>query len=78
METILPRLRQALIVMAAVIGGLWVIELIDTATRHALDAFGILPRQLDGLDGILFAPLLPRRGCRRGWSPGSSAPCRLW
>jgi len=58
METILPRLRQALIVMAAVIGGLWVIELIDTATRHALDAFGILPRQLDGLDGILFAPLL--------------------
>ncbi len=59
MQTILPRLKQALFVMAGVVGGLWVIELVDTFTQHSLDALGgIIPRQLDGLDGIVFAPFL--------------------
>lgn len=58
MTSILPRLKQALLVMAGVVAVLWLIEVVDTLTRHALDAFGIIPRQLDGLDGILFAPLL--------------------
>ena len=40
---------------------LWVIELIDTLIlRHALDRFGIIPRTMSGLLGILLAPLLHR------------------
>lgn len=52
------RLRTGAIVMASVVGVLWLIEGVDTLTNHALDAFGIRPWSLLGLDGILFAPLL--------------------
>ena len=58
METMLPRLKQALIVMAGIVAVLWLIEGIDTLLRHALDSFGIVPRQLSGLSGIAVAPLL--------------------
>ena len=44
--------------MAIVLAGLWLIEGIDTISNHALDAFGIRPWNLVGLDGIVFAPLL--------------------
>lgn len=37
---------------------LWAIEGIDTLLGHRLDAGGVRPREVDGLDGILFAPLL--------------------
>ncbi|MFJ4779899.1 rhomboid family intramembrane serine protease [Streptomyces sp. NPDC088762] len=37
---------------------LWVIELVDVATGHALDPYGITPRDADGLGGILTAPFL--------------------
>jgi membrane associated rhomboid family serine protease len=40
-------------------GMLYVVEAADTVTGGALDAEGgIEPRELDGLDGVLFAPLL--------------------
>jgi len=52
------RIRKGAIVMAMVLAGLWLIEGIDTVTNHALDAFGIRPWNLIGLDGIIFAPLL--------------------
>ena len=52
------RIRKGAIVMALVLAGLWLIEGIDTVTNHALDAFGIRPWNLIGLDGIIFAPLL--------------------
>jgi membrane associated rhomboid family serine protease len=52
------RLRKGAIVMAIVLAGLWLIEGIDTISNHALDAFGIRPWNLVGLDGIVFAPLL--------------------
>ncbi len=59
MQLILPRLKQALLVMAGIVAALWVVEVVDTITQHSLDVLGgILPRQLDGLDGILFSPLL--------------------
>lgn len=58
MEKIGPRLKQALIVMALVVAGLWVIELVDTVVSHSLDAFGIMPRTVEGLGGIVVAPLL--------------------
>ena len=52
------RLRKGAIVMAIVLAVLWLIEGVDTISNHALDAFGIRPWDLVGLDGIIFAPLL--------------------
>lgn len=37
---------------------LYLIEIIDTLTGHALDRNGIRPLRTDGLSGVLFAPLL--------------------
>jgi membrane associated rhomboid family serine protease len=52
-------LGKAFVTMCAVIPLLFAIELVDTATRHQLGvAGGIHPRHLDGLDGVIFAPLL--------------------
>ncbi len=45
-------------IIAAFTGVLYLIEAVDTVLDGALDADGIRPRQLDGLDGILWAPLL--------------------
>ena len=47
---------------ARVIGGfvllLYVVELVDKVLNGRLDSNGIEPREADGLDGILWAPLL--------------------
>ncbi|HEY9555286.1 MAG TPA: rhomboid family intramembrane serine protease [Acidimicrobiales bacterium] len=43
------------LVMAAV---MWGSEVVDIALDGRLDRFGIRPRRLDGLDGIIFAPFL--------------------
>ncbi|MEU9181955.1 rhomboid family intramembrane serine protease [Streptomyces sp. NPDC048550] len=37
---------------------LWLIEVVDLATGHALDAYGITARTADGLTGIPLAPFL--------------------
>jgi membrane associated rhomboid family serine protease len=37
---------------------LWVLEIVDTLLGGRLDGYGIQPLQREGLDGILFAPLL--------------------
>ncbi|MFD5546835.1 rhomboid family intramembrane serine protease [Streptomyces goshikiensis] len=37
---------------------LWLIEVLDLATGHALDAYGIVARDPDSLGGILAAPFL--------------------
>ena len=51
------RLRAGLLGGALLI--LWALELADLLLfRGALDANGIRPRSLDGLDGVLFAPFL--------------------
>jgi membrane associated rhomboid family serine protease len=42
---------------------LYVVELVDTLTGHRLYDGGVRPREVDGLDGILFAPLL-----HAGWA----------
>lgn len=44
--------------MAVVVALLWVLELVDTITAHALDGLGIRPRSLTSLGSILAAPLL--------------------
>ncbi|AWB92408.1 rhomboid family intramembrane serine protease [Aeromicrobium chenweiae] len=37
---------------------LYAVEIVDVATSEHLERNGVHPRSLDGLDGILFAPLL--------------------
>src|SRR5438270_4048689 len=52
-------LGRAFVAMCAVIPVLFLIELLDMATGHWLDqAGGIRPRELAGLDGVVFAPFL--------------------
>ena len=53
-----PELRPGAVVMAAVVAGLWLIEVVDTITGHALDGLGIRPWNLIGLLGIVPAPFL--------------------
>lgn len=54
-----PLWLTSAITMAAIAAGLIVIELIDALTpHHDLDANGIEPRQVGGLDGILWSPFL--------------------
>ncbi|MGH3902510.1 MAG: rhomboid family intramembrane serine protease [Pseudonocardiaceae bacterium] len=49
---------QAAMVIAAFTGLLYLTEAVDTVLQGALDAEGIRPRQFNGLDGVLWAPLL--------------------
>ncbi|MBA3968969.1 MAG: rhomboid family intramembrane serine protease, partial [Gemmatimonadetes bacterium] len=49
---------QAAVVIAAFTGLLYVSEAADTVLGGALDGAGIQPREMDGLDGVLWAPLL--------------------
>jgi membrane associated rhomboid family serine protease len=37
---------------------MWVVEVADALLDHRLDRYGIEPRDVDGLDGVLFAPFL--------------------
>lgn len=52
------RVLVAAQVIAAFVALLYVVELVDTVLGNRLDAAGVRPREVDGLDGILFAPLL--------------------
>jgi membrane associated rhomboid family serine protease len=50
--------RDAALVTGAFVVLLWVLEIVDSATGHALDAYGVQPRTEEGLVGVLVAPLL--------------------
>ncbi|CAM5663141.1 rhomboid family intramembrane serine protease [Streptomyces avidinii] len=56
--TQLDRARAAGKLMAGWVALLWLIELLDLATGHALDGYGIIAREPDGLTGIPLAPFL--------------------
>lgn len=58
-----PAPLAALVTMLAFTAVLYVVEIVDLATGLRLDADGIVPRRLDGLDGVLWAPLL-----HHGWA----------
>ncbi|MGH3363290.1 MAG: rhomboid family intramembrane serine protease [Nocardioidaceae bacterium] len=45
-------------VIAVFVGLLYLVELADTILVNRLDGGGVKPREVDGLDGILFGPLL--------------------
>jgi membrane associated rhomboid family serine protease len=45
-------------IIAAFTGVLYLTEAVDTLLNGALDQDGVRPRQLNGLEGILWAPVL--------------------
>jgi membrane associated rhomboid family serine protease len=45
-------------VIAVFVGLLYVVELADVILDTELDAAGVRPRELEGLDGIIYAPML--------------------
>ena len=49
---------RGFIVVAALAAAMWVVEVIDQIAGGRLDNNGIVPRELDGLDGIVWAPFL--------------------
>ena len=58
-EAFYAAIGRAFVAMCAVVPGLFLIELVDQQMNGALDrAGGIVPRDVSGLDGIVFAPFL--------------------
>ena len=53
-----PAWGRAAVVTGAFVAVLWVLEILDYASGHQLDAYGIEPRSEDGLVGIAAAPVL--------------------
>ena len=49
---------QALGTILSLTALLWAVEFYDQLTGERLDQDGIVPRSVDGLDGIVWAPLL--------------------
>lgn len=52
------RAGDAAVVIGSFVALLYAVELVDTLVGNRFDAAGVRPRDSDGLDGILFAPLL--------------------
>ncbi|MEV4947605.1 rhomboid family intramembrane serine protease [Streptomyces sp. NPDC053755] len=50
--------KAAAKMMLVWVGALWLLEAVDHAAGHALDAYGIVARDPDGLGGIITAPFL--------------------
>jgi membrane associated rhomboid family serine protease len=57
-DTRTRKVIRPLIPVAALVAVMWVVEILDAGTPLRLDQFGIVPRRLGGLDGIVFAPFL--------------------
>jgi membrane associated rhomboid family serine protease len=49
---------RALQLLLAMVLLMWGLEVVDTALDHRLDRYGIEPRDVDGLDGVVAAPFL--------------------
>ncbi|MGI8846342.1 MAG: rhomboid family intramembrane serine protease [Thermoleophilaceae bacterium] len=62
MATVKPRHRSDFLagtqVLLAIIGVMWVSEIVDTAAGNQLDQYGIEPRNIDALPGIVSSPFL--------------------
>lgn len=58
----MPRLVRAatatITPLLVLVAAMWAVEVVDTAAGGRLQAHGIGPRRIDGLDGIVAAPLL--------------------
>jgi membrane associated rhomboid family serine protease len=53
-----PAWQQALFLVGGFVLLLWVLEAVDSVAGHRLDAYGVQPREADGLVGVLVAPVL--------------------
>ncbi|GAA4481717.1 rhomboid family intramembrane serine protease [Rhodococcus olei] len=53
-----PNWQQAAITISAFVVGLYVLEFADMVLGNRLDAGGVEPRTVDGLWGVVFAPVL--------------------
>ncbi len=53
-----PTWQTAGLVVGCFVALIWGLEIIDTASGHRLDAYGIRPRSDEGLAGVVFAPTL--------------------
>ena len=52
-------LKRDLLLLAGFVASLWVVEIVDAVVLDGgLDAFGIIPRDVNALPGILVAPFL--------------------
>ena len=59
MKEVFGEIRSQILILATLVGLMWGLEILDVFVfRHGLDSFGILPRNVIGLRGILFAPFL--------------------
>lgn len=68
-----PSPGASVVVMTALLAGLWVLELVDQLSGERLDYYGIHARELDGLGGIATAPLL-----HAGWDHLISNSLPFW
>ena len=50
--------QQSAVLVGVFVVVLWGLEILDTASGHALDAYGVQPRSEEGLVGVVVAPLL--------------------
>ncbi len=53
-----PLWLAAAVVITGFVAALYLIEAVDTVVGNRLDLYGVIPREPEGFDGILFAPLL--------------------
>ncbi|WP_243395175.1 rhomboid family intramembrane serine protease [Nocardioides currus] len=53
-----PSWQTAGLVAGGFVVVLWLLEVLDTASGHALDAYGVRPRSDEGLLGVVLAPML--------------------
>lgn len=51
-------LRDRVMLVVGLVGAIWCVELLNILLGRALNVFGILPRVLHGLSGVLAAPFL--------------------
>src|ERR687894_898355 len=49
---------RAVQLLLAMVLLMWGLEVLDTALDHRLDGGGIIPREAEGLDGVIAAPFL--------------------
>jgi membrane associated rhomboid family serine protease len=54
----LQSLSQPLLPVGVMLAVMWITEIIDVPLDGDLDRYGIRPRRIDGLDGVVFAPFL--------------------
>lgn len=53
-----PEWLRPFVVVAVLVAAMWALEIVDLMPGVALDSYGIRPRSLVGLRGIVFAPFL--------------------